>query len=64
MSDRDGSFDTHIGILYDILCPMADAIKCHKMAYYDILWGIREGKGDQPHPKGILCIPEAKVKLA
>ena len=38
MSDRAGSFDTHIAILYDILCHMVNVIKCHKMAFYDILW--------------------------
>ena len=38
MSDQDSSFDTHIVILYDILCCMAYVIKCHRMAYYDILW--------------------------
>ena len=38
MSDRYGSFDTHIDIVYDILCHMAYIIKCHKMTFYGILW--------------------------
>ena len=38
MSDRYCTFDTHIAILYEILCHMAFAIKCHKMAFYGILW--------------------------
>ena len=38
LPDRYGSFDTHIDILYDILCHMAYVIKCHKMTFYGILW--------------------------
>ena len=34
MSDRYGSFDTYIAILYDILCHMVYVIKRHKMAFY------------------------------
>ena len=37
LSDQYASFDTHIAILYDILCHMAYVIKCHKMAFYGIL---------------------------
>ena len=40
MSDQYCSFDTHIGIVYDILCHMTFVIKCHKMASYGILWRI------------------------
>ena len=29
LSARCGSFDTHIAMVYDILCPMAYVIKCH-----------------------------------
>ena len=36
MSDRYGSFDTHIGILYDILCHMAYVTNFHKMAFYEV----------------------------
>ena len=39
MSDRYGSFDTHIGILYDFLCHMAYVTNCHKMPFYDIKYG-------------------------
>ena len=38
LSDRYGSFDTHIDLLYDVLCLMAYVIKCHKMPYFAILW--------------------------
>ena len=38
LSDWYGSFNTHIGILYDILCHMPYAIKCHKLPFFDILW--------------------------
>ena len=38
LSDQNGSFDTHIGILYEILCHMAYAIKCHNKPFYGILW--------------------------
>ena len=31
-------FDTHIAMVYDILCHTVYAIKCHNMAFYDILW--------------------------
>ena len=37
MSNRYGSFDTPIGLLYDILCHMAYVIKRHKIAFYDNL---------------------------
>ena len=37
LSERYGSFDTHIDIFYDILCHMTYVIKCHKMTFYDIL---------------------------
>ena len=32
------SFDTHIGILCDILCHMAYVVKRHKTPFYDVLW--------------------------
>ena len=34
MSDRYGSFDTHIDTLHDMLCHMAYVIKCHQMTKY------------------------------
>ena len=37
LSDQDGSFDTHIGVLNYILCHLASIIKCHKIPFYDIL---------------------------
>ena len=36
LSARCGSFDTHITMVYDILCFMVYVIKCHKMPFYDI----------------------------
>ena len=32
LCDSYGSFDTHIAMVYDILCHMTYVIKCHKMA--------------------------------
>ena len=32
----DGSFDTHIAMVYDILCHMTYVVKCHIMSIYDI----------------------------
>ena len=34
---RCGSFDSHIAMVYDILCNMAYVMKCHKMSFLDIL---------------------------
>ena len=45
-SDRNGSFDTHTGILYDILCHLSFVIKFHKVAFYDIFMTYRT----QPPP--------------
>ena len=33
LSDSYGSFDTHIAMVYDILCHMTYVMKCHKMPY-------------------------------
>ena len=40
---RDGSFDTHIDIVHDILCHIAYVIKCQKMSFYDICYGATVG---------------------
>ena len=32
--ERYASFDTHVGMLYDILCHMAYCIKCMKRSIY------------------------------
>ena len=40
MTARYGSFDTHIAMVYDILCNMVCIIECHKMAFLVILWPI------------------------
>ena len=36
LSDYFGSFDTHIAILYVILCHMAFGMKCHIMPFYSL----------------------------
>ena len=43
LSDRFGSFDTHIAILYFILCHMAFGMKCHKMPFFNGLLGSLNG---------------------
>ena len=36
---RDGSFDTHIAMVCDILCRMTFVIVCHKMTFMtDVIW--------------------------
>ena len=40
MTARYGSFDTHIAMVYDILCNKVCIIECHKMAFLVILWPI------------------------
>ena len=35
-SSQARSFDTHIDILYDILCQIAYVIKCQKLPFYGI----------------------------
>ena len=46
LSNRDGSFDTHIDIDYDKILHMVYVIKCHKMpnlAFYDICHMTKSG---------------------